>query len=487
MGEIVIAGVRISTDHYINGERVSSAKTFEDISPIDQSVLGYISAGGLEEVNRAVEAARLALPEWAALGPAGRGVYLRRLAGIIESRVEDLAIVETTDNGSLLEASRLRVMKRGAHNIRYFAEYAEKLKGEEWDTQPANAHNRVVYQPAGVAALITPWNAPFMLSTWKVGPALAAGNTVVLKPPEWAPLTCSLLADFATEAGLPPGVFNVVQGIGEQAGATLVAHPGLDRISFTGSVETAQKIGAVAAQNLTPVSFELGGKSPLIVFADADLDLAWRNMLEMYDNAGQVCLAGTRLLVEETIAGEMLERMEEGARKLRLGDPRQPETQVGPLIHPDHLKRVDGFVQRAIKDGTRLVYGGKVSPALGGLYYEPTLFVDPPPGSEILQKEVFGPVLTLQTFKDEAEAIALANNTDYGLAAIIFTRDEAKARRVSEAVVAGLVWVNCFYVRDLAQPFGGAKKSGIGREGGIWSFDFYCEIKDITHRNGTFG
>jgi betaine-aldehyde dehydrogenase/5-carboxymethyl-2-hydroxymuconic-semialdehyde dehydrogenase len=377
-------------------------------------------------------------------------------------------------------------MKRGAHNIRYFAEYAEKLKGEEWDTQPANAHNRVVYQPAGVAALVTPWNAPFMLSTWKVGPALAAGNTVVLKPPEWAPLTCSLLADFAAEAGLPPGVFNVIQGIGEEAGAALVAHPGVDRISFTGSIETAQKIGAAAARNLTPVSFELGGKSPLIVFADADLDLAVRNLLEQYDNAGQVCLAGTRLLVEETIAGEMQERMEEGARKLRLGDPRQPETQVGPLIHPDHLKRVDGFVQRAIKDGARLVYGGKVSPGLGGLYYEPTLFVDPPPGSEILQQEVFGPALTFQTFKDEAEAIALANDTDYGLAAIIFTRDEAKAQRVSEAVVAGLVWVNCFYVRDLAQPFGGAKKSGIGREGGIWSFDFYCEIKDITYRKGTF-
>jgi betaine-aldehyde dehydrogenase/5-carboxymethyl-2-hydroxymuconic-semialdehyde dehydrogenase len=209
-------------------------------------------------------------------------------------------------------------------------------------------------------------------------------------------------------------------------------------------------------------------------------------MLEQYDNAGQVCLAGTRLLVEETIAGQMLERLEEGARQLRLGDPRQPETQVGPLIHPNHLQRVDGFVQRAIKDGAKLVYGGKVSPELGGLYYEPTLFVGPPAGSEILQKEVFGPVLTFQTFKDEAEAIALANNTDYGLAAILFTRDEAKARHVSEAVVAGLVWVNCFYVRDLAQPFGGAKKSGIGREGGIWSFDFYCEIKDITHRNGTF-
>jgi acyl-CoA reductase-like NAD-dependent aldehyde dehydrogenase len=487
MGEVTIQNRRISADHYINGERVASAKTFADISPIDQSLLGHISAGGTEEVETAVTAARQAFPEWAAFGPAGRGVYLRRLANIIESRVEDLAAVETTDNGSLLEASRLRLMKRGAHNIRYFADYAEKLKGAEWDSQAVNVHNRVVYQPAGVAALITPWNAPFMLSTWKVGPALAAGNTVVLKPPEWAPLTCSLLADFAHEAGLPPGVFNIVQGIGEEAGAALVAHPGVNRISFTGSVETAKKIGVAAAQNLTPVSFELGGKSPLIVFADADLDLALRNMLEQYDNAGQVCLAGTRLLIEEAIAGELLERMVAGANQLRLGDPRDPETRVGPLIHPQHLRRVDGFVQRAIQDGARLVCGGRVSPVLGGLYYEPTLFVDPPTESEILQKEVFGPVLTWQTFRDEAEAVALANSTEYGLGATIFTRDETRAQRVAEAVGAGLVWVNCFYVRDLAQPFGGAKKSGIGREGGMWSFDFYCEIKNVTHRHDTFG
>lgn len=486
MVEVVIAGIRISTDHYINGERVASAQSFEDISPIDQSVLGHISAGGAAEVDAAVSAAQQAFPGWAALGPAGRGVYLRRLAEVIERRVEDLAIVETTDNGSLLEASRLRVMKRGAHNIGYFAEYAERLQGEAWDTPSANAHNRVVYHPAGVTALITPWNAPFMLSTWKVGPALAAGNTVVLKPPEWAPLTCSLLADFAAEAGLPPGVFNVVQGIGEEAGAALVAHPGVRRISFTGSVETARKIGAAAAHNLTPVSFELGGKSPLLVFADADLDLALRNMLEQYDNAGQVCLAGTRLLVEETVAGDLLERMKVGAGQLRLGDPRDPQTQVGPLIHPQHLKRVDGFVRRAIQEGAQLVYGGRVSPQLGGLYYEPTLFVDPPPDAEILQKEVFGPVLTMQTFKDEAEAIALANNTPYGLAATIFTQNEARAQRVAEAVEAGLVWINCFYVRDLAQPFGGAKQSGIGREGGKWSFDFYCELKNITHRHNTF-
>jgi aminomuconate-semialdehyde/2-hydroxymuconate-6-semialdehyde dehydrogenase len=277
-----------------------------------------------------------------------------------------------------------------------------------------------------------------------------------------------------------------VQGIGEEAGAALVAHPGLKRISFTGSTDTARLIAAAAAKNLTPVSFELGGKSPLIVFADADLEMAVQNALGQYDNAGQVCLAGTRLLVEKQIYEEFLRRMEAGAREIRLGDPRDPQTQVGPLITQQHLERVHGFVERAIEQGAKLVYGGRVSPTLRGLYYEPTLFADVPENAEILQKEVFGPVLTIQTFRDEAEAIRLANHTEYGLAATLFTRDEAKANRVSESLVAGTVWVNCFFVRDLSAPFGGAKQSGIGREGGHWSFDFYCDVKNVVYRKGTF-
>jgi betaine-aldehyde dehydrogenase/5-carboxymethyl-2-hydroxymuconic-semialdehyde dehydrogenase len=485
MQEIIIDQTRISSAHYIGGKRVSSERKFIDLSPIDSSVLGEISAAGPMEVDMAVKAAREAFPAWAALGPRGRLPYLEKLAHIIEERVPELALVETTDNGSLYEASLRRVMKRGGHNIHWFAEFAaEKLKGPEWDTVPRNVRNKVLYQPAGVAALITPWNAPFMLSTWKVGPALAAGNTVVLKPPEWAPLTCSLLADFAEEAGLPPGVLNVVQGIGEVAGDALVKHPGVNRISFTGSVATARIIGQNAAKNLTPVSFELGGKSPLVVFADADLELAVDNMIEQYDNAGQVCLSGTRLLVQSSVADELLERMKERAAKLIVGNPLEFETQVGPLIHPEHFAKVDGFVQRAIRDGATLVYGGK-GHARRGLYYEPTLFTNVAEDSELFQQEVFGPVLIFDTFDSEAEAIRKANHTEFGLAAIIFTRDEERARRVSEAISAGLVWVNCFYVRDLAQPFGGAKKSGIGREGGIWSFDFFCDIKNVTHRHGT--
>jgi aminomuconate-semialdehyde/2-hydroxymuconate-6-semialdehyde dehydrogenase len=490
MNTVKIAGVQVSTDHFINNQRVSSANTFEAHSAIDESLLGRVARGSQLEVDLAVQAATAAFPAWAALGASGRFEILERLAHIIEARVEDLAAVETMNNGSLLEASRLRVMKRGGHNIHFFAQMAKDLLQDpknEWDTEAAkNAHNSVRYDPAGVTALITPWNAPFMLATWKVGPALAAGNTVILKPAEWTPFTASLLADFAFLAGLPPGVFNVVQGLGNEAGAALVAHPDVKRISFTGSVPTARKIAASAAQNLTPLSFELGGKSPFIVFNDADLELAIRNAVDQYDNCGQVCLSGTRLLVEDGIYDRFLEQFKTAVQNTKQGDPREASTVVGPLVTRIHFERVQGFVDRAIEAGAKLEFGGKVSPALSGLYFQPTLFTNVPDGAEILEKEVFGPVLTLQKFSSEAELVSLANNTQYGLAAMIFTKDQERAERISSQLSAGTVWINCFYVRDLAAPFGGARHSGVGREGGHWSFDFYCDVKNVMHRHGTF-
>jgi acyl-CoA reductase-like NAD-dependent aldehyde dehydrogenase len=322
-----------------------------------------------------------------------------------------------------------------------------------------------------------------MLATWRVGPALAAGNTVVLKPPEWAPLTCSLLGDLADQAGLPPGVLNIVHGTGVGAGAPLTGHPGIDRVAFTGSPTTARIVYGDAAPNLTPVSFELGGKSPFIVFEDADLDAAAGTACYQYDNSGQVCLAGTRLLVQSSILDDFLERFKARVGEIRVGDPREPETTYGPLIHPVALERVSGHVERAIAAGAHLAFGGH---SLGGLYYAPTLFVDVPSSAEILQREVFGPVLTLQTFDEEAEAIRLANATEYGLAATVYTGSEARADRVGAAVVAGTVWVNCFYVRDLETPFGGARHSGIGREGGRHSFDFYCDVKTVCERTALF-
>jgi len=478
-----VAGVEVSTDHYINGRRVSSKDRFANFSPIDGSHLADVATAGKPEVDEAVAAARKAFPAWAALGPKGRLPYLKRFADGIRARAAELAAVETMDNGSLLLGNVHRVVPRAAQNIEFFADWALTLDGHS--IEGAEVVNHVKYDPSGVAALITPWNAPLMLTTWKVGPALAAGNTVVVKPPEWAPLTCSLMADIAHAAGIPAGVLNVVQGIGEVAGDALVNHPDLDRISFTGSTDTAKIIGQAAARSITPMSSELGGKSPFIVCADADLDAAAQTVAGQYVNAGQVCLAGTRILVEKSIEEPFLEKVRAAASHMVVGDPRDKDTRVGPLIHPEHFERVAGFVERAKKDGAVPLWGG--SPAnFGDLYFQPTLFAHVSPELEIAQREVFGPVLTWQSFSSDDEVIEVANNTRYGLAGTLFSRNEARAMNIASKVVAGTLWVNCFFVRDLAAPFGGSRDSGIGREGGSWSFDFYSDIKNISVRKGSF-
>jgi len=484
MSDVVkVAGVEVSTAHWIGGERVGSARTFPVLSPIDGSHLADVAAGGEAEVDAAVSAARRAFPAWAALGPEGRAPILRRFAEGLLARAKDLAAVETEDNGSLLLGNLHRIVPRAAQNLSFFAEHALTLGGHTIDSP--EVVNRVRYEPAGVAALVTPWNAPLMLTTWKVGPALAAGDTVVVKPPEWAPLTGSLLADAGRDAGLPPGVLNVVQGIGEEAGAALTRHGDVDRISFTGSPETARLIGKAAAETLTPVSFELGGKSPLLVFADADLDAAAQTVAGQYLNAGQVCLAGTRVLVEAPIAEGFLAKVRAAAAKMSVGDPREATTRVGPLIHPEHFARVAGFVERARAAGAKALFGGGPDPR-GGLYFAPTLLAGVRQDQEIVQREVFGPVLTWQSFRDEREALELANGTRYGLAATLFTGDPARAERIAAQLVAGTVWVNCFFVRELAAPFGGARDSGIGREGGTHSFDFFCDVKNVATRKGGF-
>ena len=476
-----VADVTVDPRHWIGGERVSSVDTFEDLSPIDGTVLGQVARGGQAEADAAVAAAQEAFPAWARMGARARGEILHRVADGGEARLEHFAQVETRDNGSLLRSHRRGVMPRVAMNIRFFAEYAvNDLKHPEFETR---GHTNVVsWDPAGVTAIVTPWNAPLMLATWRIGPALAAGDTVVLKPPEWAPLTASLFADITAEAGMPPGVFNVVQGIGTEAGAALVSHPGVARIAFTGSVPTAKAVARAAADNLTPLSFELGGKSPTIIMEDADLGLAAEIAAEQYDNAGQVCLAGTRLLVHASIAGEFGVRLAEKVRDIRQGDPREESTDLGPQIHPVHLERIAGYVDRARNDGATIVFGGeRIEPVAGGFYYAPTLIMGAASGSEILTHEVFGPVLTMQTFASEDEAIDLANGTDYGLAATLVCGDRPRAERIAGQLVAGTVWVNCFFVRDLRAPFGGSRRSGIGREGGTWSFDFYADVKNTCY------
>jgi 5-carboxymethyl-2-hydroxymuconic-semialdehyde dehydrogenase len=473
---IQVGGVEVSPHHYIDGRRVASAQGFELFSPIDEGPLGRLSLGDAATVDAAITAAQRAFPAWSALTAAERRVILHRFAAEIEKRGDALCIVESNDAGVLLSRMRHGVVPRAVKNITFFSDHALSLQDRRIETDQAT--HRVRHDAAGVAAIITPWNAPLMLTTWKLGPALAAGNTVVVKPPEWAPLTCSLLADAADAAGLPRGVFNVVQGTGVDTGAALVADPRLARISFTGSVPTARSIAQVAGANLVPCSFELGGKSPFIVLADADLDNAAATAALMYRNAGQVCLAGTRLLVHESVRDEFVQRLRGHVEKLRVGDPRHEATEVGPIIHPRQLERVHGFVTRAVQAGAQVLWGGEKHP-YGPLYYQPTLLANVKQDSEVVQNEVFGPVLTLQTFASDDEAVALANGVDYGLGGVCYGQAQ-HAQDVADRVHTGFIWVNSFGIRDLEAPFGGCKRSGIGREGGDWSFEFFCDIKDVV-------
>ena len=477
MSTTIVEDVEVSTEHWIGGDRVASGDTFADVSPIDETTIAEVARGGAAEAGAAVAAARAAFPGWASLDPKERASILHAVGEGIEKRALELAAVETRDNGSLLRSMQRSVMPRAGHNFHFFADELAALAHDDFDTRGHTNH--VSWDPAGVAAVITPWNAPLMLGTWRLAPALAAGNTVVFKPPEWAPLTASMLADITRGAGMADGVFNVVQGIGEEAGAALTAHPDVDRIAFTGSVDTGKLVAAAAAPNLTPTSFELGGKSPFVIFADADLDASVAQAVGQFDNAGQVCLAGTRLLVEDRLYDAFVERFLERAGAIRQGDPREEATDLGPLITREHFDRVDGFVRRAHAAGARALLGGGPNEELGGLYYRPTLFADVPDGAELLRREVFGPVLSIQRFAGEEQAVAMANDTEYGLAAILYTGDAERARRVSRRLTAGTVWVNCVFVRDLRAPFGGAKSSGIGREGGEWSLDFHADVKNV--------
>jgi len=470
-----VAGVAVSPDHYIGGRRVASAETFELSCPIDQRVLGRIAEGTAEHVQAAIAAAQQAFPAWSAMSASERKPYLDRFAAEIGKRADAFCKLESNDAGVLLSRMRHGVVPRAMLNLSWFAEHALTLQDRPIDTE--QAQHLVRHDPAGVVVIITPWNAPLMLSTWKLGPALAAGNTCILKPPEWAPLTCSLLADAAHAAGLPPGVFNVVQGAGANTGAKLVSDPRIARVSFTGSVPTAKSIAQAAGANLVPCSLELGGKSAFIVLADADLDNAAATGALMYRNAGQVCLAGTRFLVHESVAKEFITLMRGYVEKLNIGDPRNEATEVGPIIHPRQVERVMGFIDRAVAGGAELLWGGARHP-FGAQYVQPTMLTNLKQTDEIVQSEVFGPVLTLQTFATDDEAVALANGTDYGLGGVCYG-EASHATEIAQRVRTGFIWVNSFGIRDLAAPFGGIKRSGIGREGGDWSFEFFCDVKDV--------
>ncbi|MCL4352050.1 MAG: 5-carboxymethyl-2-hydroxymuconate semialdehyde dehydrogenase [Firmicutes bacterium] len=473
--------------HFINGEFVDGSDAwFDDRDPATNQPLTQVASGDAAAVDKAVRAAREAfLAVWRDMPGRERARYLNRIAdGMIRDR-EALASLETLDTGIPIRQT-LGQIERAAENFRFFAEMATRMTGEAFPNPP-HFQNYAFRQPIGVAGLITPWNTPLMLETWKIAPCLASGDTAVLKPAEWSPITAERLTRIIQEADLPPGVFNVVHGLGESAGAALVSHPDVPLISFTGETTTGQEIMRNGAQYLKRFSMELGGKSPVIVFEDADFDRAVdATLFGIFTLNGERCTAGSRLLVQDSIADRFEATLAERIRRIRVGDPFDETTELGPLIHEEHWQRVKSYIDLAESEGFQVTVGGnRPSGWPQGNFLEATLLMQVGPNMRVAQEEIFGPVLTVLRFHDEAEAMAMANQVRYGLAAYVWTRDVARANRVSQTVESGMVWLNSQNVRDLRTPFGGSKWSGIGREGGVHSFDFYTEWKTVHVALGT--
>jgi 5-carboxymethyl-2-hydroxymuconic-semialdehyde dehydrogenase len=453
--------------------------TFETRSPVDGATLATVAAGEAADVDLAAQAAAEAFRAWRRVGAAERRALLHGVADLIEAHAEEITLLEVLDTGQPWRFMSQAAL-RGARNFRFFADRAEQAGNGL--SLPSDDHlNYTVRQPLGPVGVITPWNTPFMLSTWKIAPALAAGCTVVHKPAEWSPLTATRLAELMREAGLPAGVVNLVHGDGERAGRALTEHPLVKAIAFVGESATGSRIMAQGAPTLKRVHFELGGKNPVVVFADADLDRALDAVVFMiYSLNGERCTSSSRVLVEASIYDAFTERIAERARRIRVGDPFDPDTEMGPLIHPEHLAKVLGYMDVARREGATIAAGGGPADGLEGGYVAPTLFTGARPEMRVAQEEIFGPVLTAIPFETEAQALELANCVPYGLAAYLWTRDAARAHRFARDVEAGMVWVNSQNVRHLPTPFGGAKRSGIGRDGGDYSFDFYMETKNVS-------
>ncbi|NME97818.1 aldehyde dehydrogenase [Aneurinibacillus aneurinilyticus] len=473
---------------FIDGEYVESStkSTFDVTNPATQELIARVHEATKEDVGRACQAARRAFEEgpWRTMSVSERSKRIRRMAEIMMERREELARLEALDVGKPYSVAYEREVPRAAHNLKFFADFMEQQGGE---TYPMDEEyiNYTRYEPVGVAALITPWNLPLMLTTWKLGPCLAAGNTAVIKPAEATPLTVSLLGEIAKEAGIPNGVVNVVQGFGKgSAGEYMTADPEVDLISFTGETTTGKAIMKTGADTLKRVSFELGGKAANIVFEDADLDKAIPVSIQAaFLNSGQVCLAGSRILVQRSIFDEFVSRFKQAAEALKVGDPQDKDTNMGPLVSKEHYEKVSSYLSIAEEEQSMLVTGGKRPPLArhlqDGFYLEPTIYIQENPKARICQEEIFGPIVTLIPFDTEEEALCIANDTPYGLNGVIWTENLKRAHRVSHKVRAGTIWVNCWFVRDLRAPFGGFKKSGIGREGGHHSLEFFTEAKNI--------
>lgn len=464
----------------------------ENPNPATGEVVNRVPASTAADVQAAAAAARAAFPAWSGLPASERSRLLLRLADLIDAQLEPLARAESIDTGKPLSAARAVDIPRSAANFRYFATAILHTSSDLHDFDGGGipggvpALNYTLRKPRGVAGLISPWNLPLYLLTWKIAPALATGCTAVCKPSEVTPTTAAMLGDLAVEAGLPPGVLNLVHG-GPEAGGAIVEHPEIGTISFTGSTRVGQWIGAHAGPLLKRVSLELGGKNPFVVFPDADLPKALDTAARAaFSNQGQICLCGSRLLVHRSIADEFVAGLTARAQALKSGDPLDPATQQGALSSGPHFEKVARLVEQARALGGRVHCGGRRVPAerlpehcRSGFYYEPTVISGLDPGCVVEQEEIFGPVVTVQTFETDEEALALANGTAYGLAATVFTRDLTRAHRFGAQLESGLVWINCWMVRDLRTPFGGAKASGVGREGGLEAIRFFTEPKNI--------
>ncbi len=473
--------------HFIGGEFVDSidGKTFDSITPIDNTILATVAEGGAADIDRAAKAARKGFAVWSKMSPADRRTILERVAEGIESRIDELAEWETRDMGKPITAARSHDMRRAAHNFRFFAEHAEHAGTRSWDKPWDGIFTYELREPLGVVGSISPWNYPLMLLTWKAAPALAFGCTVSAKPAEQSPITASILAEICAEAEMPPGVFNVVNGFGpDSAGEALTAHDDVDAITFTGESNTGRAIMAKASKTLKKLSFEMGGKSANIVMADCDLDAAVEGALRgVFTNQGEVCLAGTRLLVQRPIYEDFLARLVEGAESWTVGNPLDESTKMGPLVSAEHMDKVLSYIDLAVDEGAKLLTGGERltdGELAVGNYVAPTIFSDADNSMRVCQEEIFGPVELVMPFDTVDEAIEIANQSRYGLAGMVWTQNLDTAHRVAREVKTGTMWVNCFFVRDLRAPFGGYKDSGMGREGGDYSYDFFTEAKAVV-------
>lgn len=469
-------------DHLIDGKHVAGRDYFETVNPATQEVLAEVASGGEAEVNAAVAAAKAAFPAWAAMPAPQRAKLVRKLGDLIAANVPEISGTETNDTGQVIAQTGKQLVPRAADNFYYFAEMCVRVDGH---TYPTETHlNYTLFHPVGVCALVSPWNVPFMTATWKVAPCLAFGNTAVLKMSELSPMTAARLGELAIEAGIPPGVLNVVHGYGKEAGEPLVRHPDVRAISFTGSTATGNRI--VKEAGLKKFSMELGGKSPFVIFEDADMARALDAAVFMiFSNNGERCTAGSRILVQKSIYADFARKFVERAKRITVGDPLDDKTIIGPMISQAHLAKVRSYIELGPREGATLLCGGLDAPLLPdrvkkGNYVMPTVFADVDNRMKIAQDEIFGPVACLIPFEDEADAIRIANDIQYGLSSYVWTENIGRAHRVAAQVEAGMCFVNSQNVRDLRQPFGGTKASGTGREGGTWSYEVFLEPKNIA-------